>query len=62
MFWIYIALLFQSFMYALVYNYLGCVYPGPGGLKRPLFFFLDVSDRLCLFLNYLAFRALFVLF
>ncbi|KAH8238979.1 hypothetical protein KR038_011395 [Drosophila bunnanda] len=41
MFWIYVVLLFQSLMYALVYNYLGCVFPGPGGLKRPFLFFLD---------------------
>ncbi|XP_017037324.1 phospholipid-transporting ATPase ABCA3 [Drosophila kikkawai] len=41
MFSIYIVLLFQSLLYALVYNYLGCVFPGPGGLKRPFLFFLD---------------------
>ncbi|XP_017047859.1 ATP-binding cassette sub-family A member 17 [Drosophila ficusphila] len=41
MFWVYVVLVFQSFLYALLYNYLGCVFPGPGGLKRPVFFFLD---------------------
>ncbi|KAH8251293.1 hypothetical protein KR032_005365 [Drosophila birchii] len=41
MFWVYVVLLFQSLMYALIYNYLGCVFPGPGGLKRPFLFFLD---------------------
>ncbi|KAH8319096.1 hypothetical protein KR067_008631 [Drosophila pandora] len=41
MFWIYCVLIFQSIMYAVLYNYLGCVFPGPGGLKRPFFFFLD---------------------
>nr|XP_016944985.1 ATP-binding cassette sub-family A member 3 isoform X1 [Drosophila suzukii] len=41
MFWVYVVLVFQSFLYALLYNYLGCVFPGPGGLKRPIFFFLD---------------------
>jgi len=45
MFWVYVVLVFQSFLYALLYNYLGCVFPGPGGLKRPIFFFLDVSTR-----------------
>ncbi|XP_043640765.1 phospholipid-transporting ATPase ABCA3 [Drosophila teissieri] len=41
MFWVYVVLVFQSFLYALLYLYLGCVFPGPGGLKRPIFFFLD---------------------
>ncbi|XP_052852159.1 ATP-binding cassette sub-family A member 2 isoform X1 [Drosophila gunungcola] len=41
MFSVYFVLIFQSFLYALLYNYLGCVYPGPGGLKRPILFFLD---------------------
>ncbi|XP_016961993.1 phospholipid-transporting ATPase ABCA3 isoform X2 [Drosophila biarmipes] len=41
MFWVYAVLVFQSLLYALLYNYLGCVFPGPGGLKRPIFFFLD---------------------
>lgn len=41
MFSVYVVLVFQSFLYAMLYNYLGCVFPGPGGLKRPMFFFLD---------------------
>ncbi|KAH8409957.1 hypothetical protein KR009_002192 [Drosophila setifemur] len=41
MFWIYVVLIFQSLLYAVIYNYLGCVFPGPGGLKRPILFFLD---------------------
>ncbi|XP_017068116.1 phospholipid-transporting ATPase ABCA3 isoform X2 [Drosophila eugracilis] len=41
MFLVYVLLVFQTFFYALLYNYLGCVFPGPGGLKRPIFFFLD---------------------
>ncbi|EDW77243.2 uncharacterized protein Dwil_GK18193 [Drosophila willistoni] len=39
--WVYVVLIFQTFLYALLYNYLVCVFPGPGGLKRPFLFFLD---------------------
>ncbi|XP_034666674.1 ATP-binding cassette sub-family A member 17 [Drosophila subobscura] len=41
MFWIYCTLIAQSLLYALLYNYMACVFPGPGGLKRPFLFFLD---------------------
>ncbi|KAH8404862.1 hypothetical protein KR222_007399, partial [Zaprionus bogoriensis] len=43
LFSVYIVLLFQTILYAALYNYLVCVFPGPGGLKRPLFFILNVS-------------------
>ncbi|KAH8266653.1 hypothetical protein KR018_006787 [Drosophila ironensis] len=38
---VYVVLIFQAVLYAVIYNYLGCVFPGPGGLKRPFLFFLD---------------------
>ncbi|KAH8393111.1 hypothetical protein KR215_010716, partial [Drosophila sulfurigaster] len=41
LFSVYIVLIFQTILYAVLYNYLVCVFPGPGGLKRPLFFFLN---------------------
>ncbi|TDG39320.1 hypothetical protein AWZ03_014258, partial [Drosophila navojoa] len=37
---VYLTLICQTIFYALLYNYLVCVFPGPGGLKRPFLFFL----------------------
>ncbi|XP_017855043.1 ATP-binding cassette sub-family A member 9 isoform X2 [Drosophila busckii] len=41
LFSLYILLIFQTILYAVLYNYFACVFPGHGGLKRPLFFFLN---------------------
>ncbi|KAH8274147.1 hypothetical protein KR044_012010 [Drosophila immigrans] len=41
LFSVYVVLIFQTILYAVLYNYLVCVFPGPGGLKRPMFFFLN---------------------
>ncbi|KAH8376899.1 hypothetical protein KR093_002048 [Drosophila rubida] len=41
LFSVYIVLIFQTFLYAVLYNYFVCVFPGPGGLKRPFLFFLN---------------------
>ncbi|XP_017859906.1 PREDICTED: ATP-binding cassette sub-family A member 3 [Drosophila arizonae] len=38
---VYVTLICQIMFYALLYNYLVCVFPGPGGLKRPFLFFLN---------------------
>ncbi|XP_030376704.1 ATP-binding cassette sub-family A member 17 isoform X2 [Scaptodrosophila lebanonensis] len=37
---VYALLVCQTILYALLYNYLVNVFPGPGGLKRPFLFFL----------------------
>ncbi|EDW03205.1 ATP-binding cassette sub-family A member 2 isoform X2 [Drosophila grimshawi] len=39
--YVYSVLLGQTILYALLYNYLVCVFPGPGGLKRPFLFILN---------------------
>lgn len=46
LFSVYIVLICQTILYAVLYNYLVCVFPGPGGLKRPFLFFLNVSPTL----------------
>jgi len=43
LFCVYVVLIFQTVLYAVLYNYFVCVFPGPGGLKRPFLFFLNVS-------------------
>ncbi|XP_064549091.1 phospholipid-transporting ATPase ABCA1 [Drosophila montana] len=40
-FTVYVVLICQTVFYALLYNYLVCVFPGPGGLKRPFLFILN---------------------
>ncbi|XP_034475050.1 ATP-binding cassette sub-family A member 2-like isoform X2 [Drosophila innubila] len=41
LFCVYAVLIFQTVLYAVLYNYFVCVFPGPGGLKRPFLFFLN---------------------
>lgn len=48
LFTVYIVLMSQTILYAVLYNYLVCVFPGPGGLKRPFLFFLNVSSVLAI--------------
>lgn len=61
-FTVYVVLISQTVFYALLYNYLVCVFPGPGGLKRPFLFIINVSSysgyKLCCH-NYTTFPVMF---